>query len=169
MAGGDLKASGFSRIRTLGRLEEILAKSEPTEPGKAAFGELRKRFVSQEAAIKRAVEARSRERRDHLANAIEGRRDRDVADLNQVLDDLTKMIEGELKDVDKSVQLTLWPLDQQEAFRRDIESLRSRLQRIPEEREREVENIRRRYDDPVDRTFPVAIEFIIPANFGGGR
>lgn len=169
MAGGDLKASGFSRIRTLGRLEEILAKSKPTEPGKTAFGELRKRFAGQEAAIKRAVEARSRERRDHLANAIKDRRDRDVADLNQVLDNLTKMIEGELKDVDKYVQLTLWPLDQQEALRRDIESLRARLQRIPDEREREIENIRRRYADPVDRTFPVAIEFIIPANFGGGR
>ncbi len=169
MAGGDLKPSGFSRIRTLGRLEELLAKSKPVDLGKAAFGELRKRFAGQEAAIKRAVEARSRERRDHLANAIEGRRDRDVADLNQVLDDLTKMIECELKDVDKYVQLTLWPLDQQEALRRDIESLRVRLQRIPEEREREVENIRRRYADPVDRTFPVAIEFIIPANFGGGR
>lgn len=169
MTGGDLKSSSFARIRTLGRLEELLQKSEPTEPSEKHFGELRKRFGSQEAAIKKAVEARSRERRDHLANAIEGRRDRDVADLNQVLDDLTRMIEGELKDVGKSVQLTLWPLDQQDALRRDIDSLRSRLERIPEERVREVENIRRRYADPIDRTFPVAIEFIVPANFKGGR
>lgn len=169
MAGGDLKSSSFSRIRTLGRLEELLANSVPAQPSDAIFRELRTRFSSQEAAIKRAVEARSRERRDHLANAIETRRDRDVSDLNQVLDDLTKMIEGELKDSSKSVQLLIWPTEEQEAFRRDIESLRLRLQRIPEEREREVENIRRRYADPIDRTFPVAVEFIVPANFGGGR
>jgi selenocysteine-specific translation elongation factor len=63
----------------------------------------------------------------------------------------------------------LWPSDQREALRRDIESLRSRLLQIPEEREREIENLRRRYSDPIDRTFPVAVEFIVPAGFEGVR
>jgi len=89
--------------------------------------------------------------------------------LNQVLDDLTKMIQGELKNSDRCVQLELWPTDQQEALRRDIESLRARLDRIPEERQREIQNILGRYADPIDRTFPVAVEFIIPVNFREGR
>ena len=117
----------------------------------------------------KAVEARSRERRDFLANTIQRRRNQEVADLNQVLDDLKKMIERELKGSDQYIQLELWPTDEQEALRRDIESLCARLERIPEERQREIENIRRRYADPIDRTFPIAVEFIIPVNFMEGR
>lgn len=169
IAGGELKPGAFSRIRTLGRLEELLEKSTPAEPSIKAFSELQKRFASQESSIMKTVEARSRERREFLTNAIERRRDQEVTDLNQVLDDLTTMIERELKDSKKYVQLELWSSDQREALRKDMESLRSRLQRIPEEREREVENLRRRYADPIDRTFPVAVEFIVPAGFEGGR
>jgi SNF2 family DNA or RNA helicase len=169
MAGGDLKLGGFSRIRTLGRLEELLKASTPSQPSTDEFSELQRRFSSQENSIMKAIEARSRERRDFLSSAIQRRRDQEVADLNQVLDDLTRMIERELKDSNQYVQGEFWPIDQQEALRRDIESLRLRLQRIPEEREREVENIRRRYADPIDRTFPVAVEFIVPAHFMEGR
>lgn len=169
MSGGDLKSKGFSRIRTLGRLEELLKSSSPAQPSAKQFRELQSRFSAQEPSIMKAVEARSRERRDFLANTIQRRREQEVADLNQVLDNLTKMIQGELKSSDRYIQLELWPAEQQEALRRDIESLRSRLERIPEERQREIENIRRRYADPIDRTFPVAVEFIIPANFMEGR
>lgn len=169
IAGGDLKSGAFSRIKTLSRLEELLEKSTPAQPSIAAFSELQRRFASQESSIMKAVEARSRERREFLTKAIERRRDQEVADLNQVLDDLTTMIERELKDSKKFVQLQLWPSDQREALRKDMESLRSRLQRIPEERKRELGNLGRRYADPIDRTFPVAVEFIVPAGFEGGR
>lgn len=166
-AGGDLKSEAFSRIRTLGRLEELLEKSSPAQPSIAAFSELQKRFARQESSIIRAVEARSHERREFLTNAIERRRDQDLTDLNQVLDDLTTMIEREIKDSKKMVQLEFWPTDQREAQQKDMEFLRLRLLRIPDEREREVENLRRRYADPIDRTFPVAVEFIVPAGFEG--
>lgn len=168
IAGGELKVGGFSRIRTLARFEELMELSSPAQPGANAFSELQRRFSSQETSIMKAVEARSRERRDFLSNAIERRRDQEVADLNQVLDDLSKMIERELKDTTRYVQGELWPQEQQEALRRDIEALRSRLQRIPSERAQEVENIRRRYAEPIDRTFPVAVEFILPASFVKG-
>jgi superfamily II DNA or RNA helicase len=166
-AGGDLKSGAFSRIRTLGRLEELLEKSMPAQPSIAAFSELQKRFARQESSIIKAVEARSHERREFLTNAIERRRDQELSDLNQVLDDLTTMIERELKDSKELVQLEFWPTDQREAQRKDMEFLRLRLLRIPDERDREVENLRRRYADPIDRTFPVAVEFIVPAGFEG--
>lgn len=166
-AGGDLKSGAFSRIRALGRLEELLEKSTPAQPSIAAFSELQKRFARQESSIIKAVEARSHERREFLTNAIERRRDQELSDLNQVLDDLTTMIERELNDSKKLVQLEFWPTDQREAQRKDMEFLRLRLLRIPDERDREVENLRRRYADPIDRTFPVAVEFIVPAGFEG--
>lgn len=169
MAGGELKSSSFTRIRTLGRLEELLRMSSPSQPDGDAFKELRRRFLENETSIQKAVEARSTERRDFLANSISRRREQEIDDLNQVLDDLTKMIERELKDSNRHVQIELWPADQQEALRRDLTALRIRLDKIPSERKDEINNIRRRYADPADRTFPVAVEFIVPASFMGGR
>lgn len=169
MAGGDLKTESFARIRTLSRLEELLDASWPTEPTQEAFDELRRRFASQEQPILRAVEARSRERREFLTNTLDRRRQAEESDLAQVLDDLASMIRQELKEAAKPVQLEFWPDDQREQLRRDIEALRARLEGIPEEREKEIATIRQRYADPADRTFPVAVEFLIPEGFQGGR
>jgi len=168
VAGGELKKNGFTRIRTLGRLDELLKASTPAEPTEKAFRTLRKRFEEQKAAILRAVEARSRERLEFLTNTIDRRRQREESDLSQVLEDLATMIRQELEESEKAVQLELWPADQREQLRRDVEALRARLERIPGEREKEIAAIRRRYADPVDRTFPVAVEFLVPEGFEGG-
>lgn len=169
MAGGDLKTESFARIRTLGRLEELLAASSPAEPTQEAFDELRRRFAAQEQSILRAVEARSRERREFLANALDRRRQAEETDLSQVLDDLASMIRRELEEAAKPVQLKFWPDDQREQLRRDVEALRARLGGIPEERRKEIATIRQRYADPMDRTFPVAVEFLVPEGFQEGR
>src|SRR5581483_1289868 len=62
MAGGELKVDGFARIRSVRRLEELLAASTAVEPGQETLAALRQRFEEQEQPILRAVEARSRER-----------------------------------------------------------------------------------------------------------
>jgi superfamily II DNA or RNA helicase len=169
MAGGELKAGGFSRIRTLGRLEELLNASAPAEPTEMSFDALRKRFLEQESSILKTVEARSRERLEFLTNALDRRRQAEESDLAQVLEDLGVMIRRELAESGKAVQLQLWPADQREQLRRDVEALHARLERIPEEREKEIGAIRRRYADPAERTFPVAVEFIVPESFEGER
>lgn len=169
MAGGEMKASGFARIRTLTRLEELLSASAPTEPAERSFDVLRKRFETQKTSILTAVQARSQERLEFLTNSLDRRRQAEESDLAQVLEDLAVMIRKELEDVGKSVQLELWPADQREQLRRDVEALRTRLERIPEEREKEIAAIGRRYADPAARTFPVAVEFLVPEGFGEGR
>jgi hypothetical protein len=169
MAGGELKAAGFSRIRTLGRLEELLNASAPAEPAEKIFGALRRRFSEQQSSIRKAVEARSRERLEFLANIIDRRRQAEESDLARVLEDLALLIRKELAQSGKAVQLQLWPADQREQLRRDIEALRARLERIPEEREKEIAAIGRRYADPADRTFPVAVEFLVPEGFEEDR
>ena len=169
MAGGELKANGFARIRVLGRLDELLNASTPTEPDPKTFDILRKRFERQESSILKAVNARSRERLGFLANALERRRKAEESDLSQVLEDLAAMIRRELDDSEKFVQLQLWPTDQREQLRRDVEALRTRLERIPAERRQEIAAIGHRYSDPVERTFPVAVEFLVPEDFLEGR
>ena len=169
MAGGELKIGSFARIRTLARLEELLNSSAPAEPTKKAFDALRRRFEEQKSSILSAVQARSRERLEFLTNTLDRRRQAEESDLAQVLGDLAVMIRRELAESGKDVQLQLWPADQRDQLRRDVEALRARLERIPEEREREIAAIRRRYADPADRTFPVAVEFLVPEGFEEGR
>lgn len=168
-AGGELKASGFSRIRTLGRLEELLAAGRPANPSKNTFEALRLRFKEYEGQIRKAVEARSRERLEFLANTLERRRKSEESDLEQVLTDLDKMIRKELSEAERPRQAELFPTDEREQMNRDREALRLRLERIPEEREREIAAIGRRYADPTDRTFPVAVEFVLPESFAEGE
>jgi hypothetical protein len=43
------------------------------------------------------------------------------------------------------------------------------LDRIPEEKQQEIEAIRRRFADPTDRTFPIAIEFLVPQKMLNGQ
>lgn len=162
LAGGELRAGGFARIRSVRRLEELLAESTAAEPDQGAFAVLRQRFEEQAPAILRAVEARSRERLEFLSSTLDRRRADEESDLSQVLEDLAAMIRRELEESQKAVQLPLWPADQREQLSRDIDALRARLKRIPEERDREIAAIRRRYANPTDMTFPVAVEFLIP-------
>lgn len=167
LAGGHLRRDGFTRVRTLSQLEEFLAAAEPARPSEGMFAELRRRFEAHSARILQTVEARSHERCEFLGNTLDRRREAEETDLRQVLDDLATMIRAELDQAARPVQLELWPADQQEQLRRDIEALRARLARIPDEREQEIAAIQRRYADPRDRTFPVAIEFLVPSGWKG--
>ncbi len=53
-------------------------------------------------------------------------------------------------------------------LRRDVDALRARRDRIPEEREKEIGAIESRYSDLEHRTFPVAVTFILPPATPGG-
>jgi len=44
-----------------------------------------------------------------------------------------------------------------------------RLERIPEEKESEAATIEKRYSGLADRTFPVAVEFLVPKSILEGN
>ena len=46
--------------------------------------------------------------------------------------------------------------------KKDYQALEARLSRIPDEREKEEASIEKHYANPEDRTFPVAIVFLVP-------
>ncbi len=164
-AGGELKASGFARERTIGRLEEMLEAAQPATPDDSLFHRLQDGFQANKDNVMQAVNARSRERLQFLMNTLERRRDKELDDVEKLLDELEKMINKELEDSKKPEQLDfmdkLQP-DERETLQRDLNALKSRLDRIPEERQEEKKNLLRRYEEPTDRTFPVAVEFLVP-------
>lgn len=163
LSGGELKHAGFTRITQVTRLDTLVAMASPVEPRTSLFDVLKSRFGRHEAQILAAVEARSRDRLRVLENTLRIRKESEVEDLNAVLSELDASIRKELEDQGPR-QMDLWPEEQRSQLRRDLDALRARLARIPEEREKETASIESRYASPVDRTFPVAVVFLVPAS-----
>ena len=79
-----------------------------------------------------------------------------------MLDELEKAIKAELNKDQQPEQLSLFSEDERTQLRRDTAALEARLARIPTERIQEAQAIEARYDNFVDRTFPVAVVFLVP-------
>ena len=170
LSGGELKHAGFARIPQIGRLESLVENAESVEPSEAIFDILKDRFQRQEESIRSAIEARSRDRFKFLENTLSRRKEREKEDVLNVLSELEKTINKELEEQGKPQQLVFeFSKDEQNQIRLDLESLRMRLERIPEEKVSEAAAIENRYSGLADRTFPVAVEFLVPKSMLGGN
>ena len=169
LSGGDLKPGGFSRIIQVGRLENLVGNATSIEPSATLFETLKERFNRQEESIMAAVEARSRDRLKFLGNTLQRRKEAEIKDILTVLSDLEESINKELTEQSpQALQLELWPEEQRNQLRKDMDALRARLGRIPDEKTSERAIIESRYDKPTDRTFPVAVVFLVPQSFAKG-
>lgn len=169
LAGGELRHNNFSRITQVGRLEELVNKGMSIEPSKALFDILKDRFQRHENAITAAVEARSRDRLKHVESTLDRRMKSEIADVRSILDELEAGLRKELEKEKRGTQLYLPGLspDEMAQMKRDTQALKDRLARIPEERKAEKAAIERHYAGPVDRTFPVAVVFLVPRSQAG--
>lgn len=164
LAGGELEHKRFVRITQVGKLEALVAQGSPIEPDQALFDVLKDRFERHEDALMAAVEARSRDRLKYLENTLDRRMKSEVADVQTVLNELEANIRKELKLDRQDDQLYLPGFSPEEMaqVKKDVHALEARLARIPEEREEEKTAIEKHYANPVDRTFPVAVVFLVP-------
>ena len=164
LAGGELEHRRFARISQVGKLEALVAQGSPIEPDQALFDVLKDRFERHEDALMAAVEARSRNRLRFLENTLDRRMKSEIADVRTVLDELKASIRKELKSDRQGGQLYLPGFSPEEMaqVKKDVHALEARLARIPEERKEEKAAIEKHYANPVDRTFPVAVVFLVP-------
>jgi len=169
IAGGELEHKRFARITQVGKLEALITKGSPIEPDRALFDVLKDRFERHEDALMAAVEARSRDRLKYLENTLDRRMKSEIADVRTVLDELEASIRKELKEDGKAIQLDIFSDEELGQIKKDTQALGSRLARIPEEREEEKAVIEKHYANPVDRTFPVAVVFLVPRSQSGGK
>jgi hypothetical protein len=142
----------------------LVAQGSPIEPDQTLFEVLKDRFERFEDALMAAVEARSRDRLKFLENTLVRRMKSEIADVLTILDDLEASIRKELNQNGKPVQLSLFSDEELGQIKKDTQALEARLARIPDEREAEKAAIERHYANPVDRTFPVAVIFLLPAS-----
>jgi len=170
LSGGELKTSGYARIPQLGRLEELMEKSSAIEPGQRKFEQLKNLFTKNEQSILSTVEARSKDRLRFLKNTLQRRMEKEKENLESILTELEETIRRELKEGELPEQLTLEGMGEPERnqIRKDLEALKVRLDRIPEEKKLEQSSIVKRYDNLTDRTFPVAVVFLIPKSQAKG-
>ena len=172
LSGGELKHDSFRRFTTQKELESLLTESIPNDDiSESIFAVLKERFDASENSIMAAVEARSKERLEFLNNTIERRKESEKKDIINILDDLKANIRKELAEPEM-YQMTFnfaeFSEEEKNQLKKDMNALRTRLARIPEEKERECAIIDKHYADPQTRTFPVAVIFLIPQNKAWG-
>lgn len=171
-AGGAIRQGRFRRFDTIGTLETVLGASRPRLPSPDMLEDLAAMWPGIESSVTGALEARLRDRMQHLSSTLDRQRDREIADMTKILTDLQRTIRSQLED---PMQMALfqaaessWTAIEQDQLRRNLDSLRARVEAIPGEIERDAEGIRRRYTEPTARLFPVALTFLVPESLAGG-
>ena len=167
VSGGYLRDQSFRREEGVTRVQQWLDDAKPITAAPSLFDVLRVRFDRQQEAILKTVDARSKERIRFLTNTLEIRKQQEIDDIGTVLDELEKAIQSELRKEQQPEQLSLFTEDERMQLRRDIAALEVRLTRIPDERQMETHAIEARYAKLDDRTFPVAVIFVVPESVGG--
>lgn len=168
VAGGYLGDKSFRREEGVTKVQQWLDQARPLTAADSLFDAIRVRFDRAQGAVLQAVDARSKDRLKFLTNTLQSRKQQEVADIGAVLDELEKAIREELKREQQPAQLSLFSEDERTQLRRDTAALESRLARIPAERLQEAQAIETRYAKLDDRTFPVAVIFLVPASTAQG-
>jgi hypothetical protein len=168
LSGGYLRDQSFRREESVTRAQQWLDGSKQLVASDELFESLRVRFDSLNTGILQSVDSRSKDLLKSLSNKLQNRKKQETDDIGTVLDELEKSIKNELMKDQLPEQFSLFSEDERTQLRRDKAALESRLQRIPSERVQEVETIEARYAKLEDRTFPVAVIFLVPqsASFG---
>jgi SNF2 family DNA or RNA helicase len=169
-AGGYLKDKGFKREPKISLIENWLDQAVEAKPLQSQFDEISSTFEDNEDFVRKAVDARSKERLKNLSNTLDNRKNQEIKDITTVLDELKKSIENELSKEDQLTEtLDMFSDEERTEVKRDFSALKNRLTRIPEEKEQEIVAIQHRYADFKDRTFPVAVIFLFPESKLRGR
>ncbi len=161
LAGGAIREGRFSRLN-VGETQAAVAAAEPHAAPGFVEDRLKELWPKLQAPLQQALEARMTERTRNLQKFLDDRAEREVAHFAAVMNELDRSIRETLSEKDDPQQQFDWSVEEKQQRERDIGSLRSRLNEIPAELERETTHLRSRYRDPQPRLFPVAVTFLVP-------
>ena len=165
-AGGAIRSGRFARFGKE-QLDAIVERAEWHLPKEAMLDQLTEVWSKVEDSLLASIDARKDDRMQFVHNALDRRRDKEVADMRGILTDLEQSIRSQLEEPEL-MQLELWNSAEKEQLQRNIGALQQRLGRIPAEIENEARVIEARYSSPSDRVFPVAVAFLVPQSMAGG-
>ena len=165
LAGGRIRIGRFARIDTLRDLDALLtsARGAPLDP--AAIEDMIRWWDDVvEPGLTRALDRRSETVQDSKRRELAERADTEAAAVRTVLTELQQQIDADLDKlaVERAEQLSFYDDPQRDQSQRDLDALRRRLEEIPDEIEREVAAVRRRFTDPECHIFPAAVTILVP-------
>jgi ERCC4-related helicase len=165
-AGGQIKEGRFSRMN-VGQVSEALRSASDEEPSEEVKERLLELWESLSSSLQQSLVARTNDRTKGLEKRLDERAEKEANDIESILVELKKSIEGELNDPEYR-QMELFSDPEREQFERNKDFLRERLSQIPDEIKRETEAIKARFADPQSRMFPVAVTFLVPRKMANG-
>ena len=159
-AGGVLKEGKFTRLGVM-QIQAALGAALPEPAPEAIKQKLAGLWSGYAEALMRSLETRMRDRTNSLQRDLKNREDKEVADITAILTELQRSILKELEEPEFK-QLEIFSTVEKEQLDRNINSLRMRVEQIPQEIEQETVAIRARFKDPTPRLFPLAVTYLIP-------
>ncbi len=163
-AGGLIQDGKGLRRFNVGDTRSALEAGTSKEVSARMKNELKGMWGKLETPLVQAMEARMRDRLESMQKLLEERKQKEINDTRAVLNELKTMIERELAEPDYQ-QLELWNTSERDQYNRNVQALRLRLKQIPDELEKEIESVNKRYADPQPRLFPVAVTFLVPEKY----
>ncbi|BAU14377.1 helicase domain protein [Leptolyngbya sp. NIES-3755] len=160
VAGGVLKEGRFSRsgvMKLQAALSAIVDRTVP-ETMQERLAQMWDQYAD---SLMQALEARKEERSTSLQRDLHDRAEKEVADITAILTELQNSILAELEEP-QIEQLEIFSNPEREQFERNMNSLRARAEQIPKEIEQETAIIRKRFENPTARLFPLAVTFLVP-------
>jgi superfamily II DNA or RNA helicase len=163
--GGRLRNGRFRRTDVLRELDEMLLSAGPAA-GESPELAAAMRWWDEvlEPGLNRALERRSETVEDTKRSELAERAALEADAVRTVLTELGRQISADLDKLtqNRAQQLDLFTEPEQEQSQRDLDALRRRLEEIPDEIEREVAAIQRRFADPESHIFPAAVTLLVP-------
>ena len=163
-AGGVIREGRFRRLN-VGQVETALNAASTQPVSERTQKQLLTLWPKLEPSLLQSLEARMKDRLNGMQRLLEERQSKEIADITAVLTELKAMIESELSEIARPVQLSLFNDDEREQLTRNVDALRRRLQQIPGEIEAEKTAIEQHFANPQPRMFPVAVTFLVPEKF----
>lgn len=165
-AGGLIQDGKGLRRFNVGETKAALEAATSKSVSPKMQAELKGMWPKLEAPLVQAMEARMKDRLEGIQKYLEDRKRKDLDVIRAVLNELKMMIERELADPQyKQMELFQWDDSERDQYRRNEQALRLRLKQIPDELEKEIASVNKRYADPQPRLFPVAVTFLVPEKF----
>lgn len=160
-AGGQVRQGVFRRFDSLRQAEDALVAGSDEQPALDTLAALIDLWPKVESNVARALAVRQEERTVSLTRSLEQRQEKEIGDMQAILRELAQTIRRELSN--EPAQLSLFSLEENQQYVRNVNALSARLAQIPGEIDAEETVIRRRYANPQARLFPVAVTWIVPA------
>lgn len=164
VAGGRLRDGRFARIDAQRDLDLLLRSAGGAPDDSEAVDEVTRwwdRVV--EPGLTKALDRRSEAMQDTKRRELAERAEVEAEAVHTVLTDLQRQITTDLDNLtaERNEQLDLFSEPERQQSQRDLDALRRRLDEIPDEIDREVAAVHRRFTDPECHIFPAAVTILI--------